>query len=222
MAARKKPAAKQSQKQADKAATKRNSQTNDPASTLYVQDRMATEGPRTHTLLDSKGKTHIFTFPDHGAQLAIPSDVVTSSRLIQNDGFIVRKEKDGVELKARAQNEEQAVLQADECVARFDELTQKALLQRCLNRGANFHIHTTKDTMITYLMGATVDDLDDDEDGFDDDDAVYHDEEGNEILLGQGDLDEVPEDTIARLMASNEKAGQLSEDDVAKALRVQG
>lgn len=202
-----------SQKQAEKKTI--NAQKKEPE-TMFVQDKLATLGPRTHELMDSKGRPHIFTFPNHATQIKVPSDVVTASRLIQNDGFIVRKDLDGQPLKARVQTEEQAVLQADECVAHYDELTTKALLRRCLDRGADYNTRTNRDAMVTFLMGATVDNMADDEE---DDD--FSDEEGNETEISEEELEETAEDVVARLQAQNDAMANLTEEQLAAALQQQ-
>lgn len=208
--------ANQSSGSARKAAEKKaiNSKKNE-SENMFVQDKLATIGPRTHELMDSKGKLHIYTFKTHSAQLAIPSDVVTASRLIQNDGFIVRKEKDGIELRPRMQTEEQAVLQADECVAHYDELTSKALLRRCLERGAEYNTRTNRDAMVTFLMGATVDNMEDEEDG------DFLDEEGNETEISEEELEETAEDVVARLQAQSDAMGNLTEEQLTAALQQQ-
>lgn len=188
--------------QARKAADKKETATTEVSAggDLYVTDVLATAGPRTHTLLDAKGRSHIYTFADSREQRPVPSEIVISSRLIQNDGFIVRKVKDGAVLKPRYENEETAVLQADETVARYDELSHQALLTRCKNRGRTAYNKATKrDEMITFLMGAEDSDDNDDYEG-----------DSNEpvMIVEEEELHVSPEELIDRLMKTNEALGQ--------------
>lgn len=122
---------------------------------LFVRDILATEGSRTHELVDSKGATHLFTFDSPRHNVEVPSDIVTASGLLNSEGFHVAKEKDGPALRPQVQKDEVAYLGADECIASLTELTDRALLVRCKNSGADFTPHTARGTMITYLMGVT-------------------------------------------------------------------
>ena len=93
-----------------------------------VRDLLATNGPRTHMLTDSHGRNHNFTFASASAEVEIP--MVMASKLVGNDGFEVRNQRGEVMRIINSLDDVRNNLAPDECVAKFDELTQDALIAR--------------------------------------------------------------------------------------------
>lgn len=108
-----------------------------PQSELYVVDRSATarSGPRTHELLDASGYARPYTFEPFKPVL-LP--LAVALKFLASEGFVLT-DAHGTEQpfrKAPKRPEdlvagEKLELKPDETVARYDELSTKALFFRC-------------------------------------------------------------------------------------------
>jgi hypothetical protein len=122
-----------------------------------VRDVLATNGPRTHELLDSRGIVHKYVFPNDRDSIDIPMSMAAS--LIGNEGFIVQNQE-GRELRAVRRETQGAnrgvILSFDETVAKYEELTQDALLARCKKLKLSVNKSTPKPELISVLMEASL------------------------------------------------------------------
>lgn len=152
---------------------------------LRVIDSAARNGSRTHEMLNEPGeRTSIYTFPDWQTAIEVP--VHHAMLFAQSPDFEVYGQ-DGKPIKLRqiegAAGSGKLVLRADETIARLDELTRDALVERVkrLPGGDKLARLKAKD-MIDALLSANKPDLRAEEE--DDDDLIEDD----------GDEDDAPAD----------------------------
>lgn len=126
---------------------------NKKKNTFTAVDLLATKGNRVHEFLEN-GRLIKKNFPDNQTQVEITMD--TALKLAGNDGFLVR-DPDGNEIKADTGVTVGSgpKLDIDECIARFDELTRDALLERAKEAGGQFNTKSTKGDVIEFLIEAT-------------------------------------------------------------------
>lgn len=126
---------------------------------LYqVRDLLAVPpyAPRTHEFVREDGTIEPFVFPDNRTPVEVPADA--AKRLIGNPGFEVKDQyKNILKRQRRAKDSTSAdvVLQYDECIAKFEELAQPALLERAKKLGRVFKPGVSKPEVIAFLVGNT-------------------------------------------------------------------
>lgn len=119
---------------------------------FMVIDKLATSvtGPRIHSYVDDDGEEVDFTFPPRKA-VAIPRRF--AMKLAAIDSFDV-KDKAGREVKITAQSKTltAVTLAPDELIARYEELTDKALAARVTAMVGMEPKGADRDEMIVYLI----------------------------------------------------------------------
>jgi len=123
-------------------------------SVMYkVYDKLATNGARTHELMDKLGNTRQFVFNSNETPVDVPMPFAL--RLIGNDGFAVLNER-GMEMYLdynEDSEENQGIrLALDQVVATFHELSLDALMNRAKALGKIFRKADGKDAIISFLM----------------------------------------------------------------------
>lgn len=121
------------------------------AKMLKVKDLAARDRARTHDLRDGEGNIHPTEFPpkaykDLSASLALP--------LVGNPGFEVLG-LDGKPMKpARHRAAESIMLESDQTIARYSELTIDALVERAriLPGGDTLSRKDGKETLINFIL----------------------------------------------------------------------
>lgn len=129
--------------------------------TCKVRDLLALDQPRTHELPGEDGRLVSYTFKPREH---LPMPMAQAMMLVANDGFEVL-DPAGKRLQVRTPGGQGGaskgiVLRPDEVVARLDELTLDALLQRAtrLPGGDELKKNDGKDKVIAFMLSAGQDD----------------------------------------------------------------
>lgn len=123
-----------------------------------VRDLLATAGPRTHEFLDRRGVRQKFTFKDDTDYVDVPMSIAT--KVIGNEGFEVLNQRGMVLRAVRSADTGQQkgiILAHDEIVAKYDELTTDALIERAVAAGFKPEgDDTTRDQLIDFLIETSI------------------------------------------------------------------
>lgn len=121
---------------------------------MYVRDKNAYMGPRTHELVDkATGQLARFTFQDEYENVEIP--VSFALPLVEIDGFEVRQNPDDpMPIKStKEKDREVRYLAPDEVIAKFSDLSRPALIRMAKAMGMTPKNNTTNDEIIQFIMG---------------------------------------------------------------------
>jgi hypothetical protein len=132
--------------------------TNTETPMCQARDLLAVDGPRTHDFPDESGKLRSITFEPRRF-VAVPMDVAMI--LVGNEGFEVR-DPNGTPLKVQKHTgpvgNQGIVLRPDEVVAKLDELSTEALLERAKRfpEGGKLKKADGRAALISFILSAGV------------------------------------------------------------------
>jgi hypothetical protein len=99
----------------------------------YVVDTRATQGPRTHEMINAQGRIISYTFKDFVTATPVPHS--HAMKFASIEGFeCYDDDQNKIEPKTVKgfDGKSSVTLRADECIAGYEELTVDALRARCL------------------------------------------------------------------------------------------